>query len=106
MSVHVVAGERLKDKLERSAQIAGCSISVAAERSKPWSAAMFMGGLHELTVTVHGATAERWLDCLDEYAIHLPGFVLSKLEVTTVEPVANLCGQLIATIEAETVREA
>lgn len=103
MTPHLVAGERLKQSLGRSAEVAGCSARVTEEAHKPWDAAMFMGGLHEVTIAVDGETARWWLDGLDEYAIHLPGFVLSKLEVSTVEVIA---GKLLATIEAETVKEA
>lgn len=101
--MHIIAGERLKDRLERSARVAGCAIHVTDETSKPWSAALFMGGLHEMTLFVRGEAGQDWLDCLDEYSVCLPGFVLSKLEVSTVETVG---GELTATIEAETVKEA
>ncbi|MEA3389375.1 MAG: hypothetical protein U9R64_08925 [Pseudomonadota bacterium] len=103
MTPFLVAGERLKQSLGRSAETAGCRFRVTEEAHKPWDAAMFMGGLHEVTIAVDGQDARWWLDGLDEYAVHLPGFVLSKLEVSTVEVVA---GQLVATIEAETVKEA
>ncbi len=62
-----------------------------------------MGGLHELTMVVRGHAGRDWLDCLDENSVCVPGFVLSKLEVSTVETIG---GELIATIEAETVKEA
>lgn len=103
MTSHIVAGERLKQQLERSAKIARCFIRVTDEAHKPWEAALFQGGLHEVTITVDGDDSRWWLEQLDEHAICLPGYVLSKLEVTTVETVND---QLTATIEAETVREA
>lgn len=103
MTNHVLAGERLKAKLSQSAEIAGCRVRFDDEQHKPWHAAMFMGGLHEVTIAIDGDDGRWWLDGLDENAIALPGFVLSKLEVSTVETVA---GQLVATIEAETVKEA
>ena len=103
MSAHLVAGERLIRQLERSAEIAGCRFRVTDEAHKAWDAALFEGGLHEVTIAVDGADARWWLEHMDEYAIYLPGFVLAKLEVTTVEMVA---GQLTATVEAETVKEA
>lgn len=103
MTPYLVAGERLKQRLGRSAEAAGCRIRVTEETHKPWDAAMFMGGLHEVTFAVDGDDARWWLYGLDEYAVYVPGFVLSKLEVSTVEVVA---GQLLATIEAETVMEA
>ena len=99
----LVAGERLKRALERSAEIAGCSVRVTEEVHKPWDAAMFEGGLHEVTFAIGGADGGWWLESMDEFAIFVPGFVLSKLEVTTVETVK---GQLMGTIEAETVKEA
>lgn len=103
MTPHIVAGERLKHRLAQSAEIAGCRIRVIDETCRAWDAAMFVGGIHEVTIAVAGNDAQWWLDGLDENAIHLPGFVLFKLEVSTVETVA---GQLHATIEAETVKEA
>ena len=106
MSDHIVAGERLIRRLEQSAEIAGCRIRIVHEACKPWEAALFMGGLHELTITVDGQTGAAWLDCLDENAICVPGFVLSKLEVSSVEVRLSALYRLEATIEAETVREA
>lgn len=103
MTPHLAAGERLKQRLEQSAEMVGCHIKVVHETAKRWDAAMFMGGLHELTIVVEGEAGRWWLDGLDEYAVHLPGFVLSRLVVSTVEIVA---GQLTATIGAETVKEA
>lgn len=103
MTPHIVAGERLKQRIARSAEAAGCRVRVTDEAHRPWDAAMFVGGLHEVTFAVDGADAGWWLDGLNEYAVHLPGFVLSRLEVSTVETVA---GQLLATVEAETVKEA
>lgn len=101
--MHVVAGKRLTRQLAQSADGAGCRVRFIGEASKPWSAAMFMGGLHEVTIAIDGENAQRWIDGLDEDAIRLPGFVLSTLEVTAAVTVND---QLTATIEAETVQEA
>lgn len=106
MSVHHTAGERLAQALMGSGGTAGCLIEVVDQVDKPWSAAMFDGGLHEVSLSVSGDAAQWWLDGLDENAICLRGYVLSSLVVSTVEPDAGRTGMLIATVEAETVREA
>lgn len=103
MSAHVSAGERLRRELERSAEAAGCTVDWMVERSQPWSSASFEGGLHELTVVVRGRSRSAWLAQLDEHAVYLPGHVLVSLCVGTVEEKG---GQLIASIDAHTVREA
>jgi hypothetical protein len=103
MTAHIVAGGRLKDKLEQSAEMAGCALEHVAEKTTAWSSATFIGGNHELTIKVDGLSNRAWLEDLDEYSIYVPGFVLAKLEVSTIEVVE---GQLVATIEALTVKEA
>jgi len=103
MSVHVVAGDRLKRELERSAEAAGCTVDWMVERSRPWDSASFVGGLHTLTLFVSGSSNRAWLNDLDEYSVYLPGFVLARLDVGTVEEKG---AELIATLEAVTVKEA
>jgi len=46
----VVAGERLKKALSRSAREAGISITHVAEKTSPWSSCSFVGGRHEVTI--------------------------------------------------------
>lgn len=103
MSVHVLAGGKLRDRLEQSAEQAGCTFDVAAEHSSRWTSATFVGGRHRLTAIVRGEARRAWLDALDEDAVYLPGFVLVQLEVGTIEDQGE---QLLVRIEAITVKEA
>ncbi len=103
MSAHVRAGGKLRDRLEQSAEQAGCSIHFAAEHSAPWASITFTGGRHRLTAIVRGEARRAWVEMLDEYAVYLPGYVLAQLEVGTTEEQGE---QLLVEIEAITVREA
>lgn len=103
MSAHVVAGDRLKRELERSAEMAGCAVDWMVEHSSPWDKACFVGGDHILQLLVSGVSNRAWLDTLDENSVYLPGFVLAQLEVLGIEEKGE---QLIAEIYALTVKEA
>ena len=103
MSAHVVAGDRLKRELERSAEMAGCTVDWMVERSQLWAAPAFIGGRHRLTLLIGGLSNRAWLDTLDENSVYLPGFVLAELDVFGVEEEGE---QLIAEISALTVKEA
>lgn len=103
MSPELVAGERLIRRLERSAEIAGCAMDVAAWRSRDVSASIFTCADHHLTIIVRGGPAQAWLDTLDEHAVYVPGHVLVQLAVGTVEEQGQ---QLLVEIEAQTVKEA
>ncbi len=103
MSAHVVAGDRLKRELERSAEMAGCTVDCMVERSRPWDGPTYIGGRHRLTLLVEGVSNSAWLDTLDENSVYLPGFVLAELDVFGVEEKGE---QLIAEISALTVKEA
>ena len=103
MTHYLVAGDRLKDRLERSAEAAGCRLTWMAERSGAYDAVMFTGGAHRLTVGVIGLSARQWVEQLDEYSVRLPGYVLMQLEVGCVEHKGE---QLLVELEAITVKEA
>lgn len=103
MSTHIIASTRLKDRLEQSAEQAGCTFDVAAEHSSRWTSATFVGGRHKLTAVVRGDARRAWVDALDEDAVYLPGFVVADLQVGTIEQQDE---QLLIEIEALTVREA
>lgn len=103
MSVHLVAGERLKRELERSAEQAGCTVDWMVERTRPWDSASFVGGLHELSFALGGLSRRAWLEALDEHSVYLPGFVLVRLEIGAIEERGE---DLFATLEATTVKEA
>ena len=93
----------LRDRLEGSAERAGCTIDFAAEHSAPWASVTFTGGTHKLTAIVRGEARRAWVEMLDEHAVYLPGFVVADLEVGTIEEQDE---QLLVTLEAITVREA
>ena len=103
MSAHVVAGDRLKRELERSAETADCTVDWMVERSRPWDGPTYIGGRHSFTLLVSGLSNRAWLETLDEHSVYLPGFVLTELEVFGVEEKRE---QLIAEISALTVKEA
>lgn len=103
MTHYLVAGDRLKERLQRSAEMAGCRLTWMAECSGPYDAVMFTGGEHRLTVGVVGLTGRQWVEQLDEYSVRVPGYVLMQLEVDCVEHKGE---QLIVELEAITVREA
>jgi len=103
MSVHLVAGDRLKRELERSAEQAGCTVDWMVERTWPWDSPSFVGGLHRLTLLVTGLSKRAWLDLLDEHSVYLPGFVLVRLDVGEIEERGE---EMLVTLEAATVKEA
>lgn len=105
MSVHAVAGDRLKRQLERSAEEAGCAIDWIAERSSPFTPPSFVGGQHRLVLLLSTPCHDdrRWLDDLDEHSFVVPGFVLAQLEVGVVEQEE---AQWRVELEALTVMEA
>lgn len=97
------AGERLVRKLERSAEVAGCTLDVVTGDSQRLSCGVFDSALHWLKVSVSGSPGRAWLETLDEYSIHVPGFVLAQLAVGAIDDTG---GQLLAEIEAQMVKEA
>lgn len=103
MTAHVVAGDRLKRELERSAEMAGCTVDWMVERSTPWDKSCFVGGEHILQLLVSGVSNRAWLDQLDENAVYLPGFVLGELDCTSIEEKDD---QLIVELYALTIKEA
>ncbi|EPR09883.1 hypothetical protein M527_07090 [Sphingobium indicum IP26] len=102
-STHVVAGDRLKRELERSAEAADCTIDWIVERSGPWNSPSFTGGRHALTMLVTNPSNRAWVEDLDEHSVYLPGFVLAQLDVGAIEEKGE---QLLVEIEAVTVKEA
>lgn len=103
MSGHLVAGDRLKRELERSAEQAGCTVDWMVERTRPWDSPSFVGGLHRLTLLVTGLSKRAWLELLDEHSVYLPGFVLVRLDVGDIEERGD---DIVAVLEATTVKEA
>lgn len=81
-----VAHEWLKRELERSAEVAGCTIDVMAERAMADHHPLFEETRHLLTLLVDGEANRAWIDTLDENAVYLPGFVIDQLEPFNVEP--------------------
>lgn len=102
MSVHVVAGRRLKLALENAAEDAGCTCDFAAEQSRAFSSASFVGGRHKFDAVVP-AHGRPWVEQLDEHAVRVPGFVLMQLEVGCVFAHGD---DLLVALEALTVKEA
>ncbi|SEI68687.1 hypothetical protein SAMN05518849_101557 [Sphingobium sp. AP50] len=98
-----VAGERLRRKLEQSAEIAGCTLDVVTGDSRDLSVSIFTCAQHWLTVIVGGDNARWWLDQLDEHSVCVPGYVLAQLAIGAIE---EKDGQLLAEIEAQTAKEA
>jgi hypothetical protein len=104
MTVHVVAGERLKRGLRRSADEAELVMCEVSEVSKPWHSCSFVGGLHEVRFTmVAGESARAWIGGLDEYEVSVPGFVLASLEASSV---VEADGRFDITVDALTIAEA
>lgn len=99
----VVAGNRLVRALERSAELAGCTIDFAARYDGALPCSIFSCAEHRLQAIVVGRSAQAWLDTLDEYAVFLPGFVLVQLAVGAIEEEGE---QLLVEIQAQTVKEA
>jgi hypothetical protein len=97
------AGSRLIRKLEQSAEIAGCTMDVVSWRSRDVSCSIFACAQHRLTVSVGGLSSRAWLETLDEYSVYVPGYVLAQLAVGAIDETGE---QLLAEIEAQTVKEA
>lgn len=102
MTPHVRAGERLKDELHKSAEMAGCTLTALCEISQPWASATFVGGRHWMMFRIDGDAKRAWLDMLDEDSVYLPGYVLAELAVCDV---AVTDGELTALVRALTVQE-
>lgn len=98
-----IAGERLVRRLEQSAEMAGCTLDVVTGDSQRLFCGVFDSAQHWLKVSVSGSPGRAWLDTLDEYSIHVPGFVLAQLAVGAIDDTG---GQLLAEIEAQMVQEA
>jgi len=100
----VVAGDRLKKALSRSAREAGISITHVAEKTSPWSSCSFVGGRHEVTISADpGEQLGDWLEGLNQDSFTVPGYVLADLLTTTVE---HAFDRTVATIDAMTIEEA
>ena len=74
---------RLARALIRSAEAAGCGISIAKEASRPWQSATFTGAWHEFTFTAVGDKAlERWLEQLPSADLRTPGHLVADITVS------------------------
>ncbi|HEX7852311.1 MAG TPA: hypothetical protein VF503_01285 [Sphingobium sp.] len=100
----VVAGERLKKALSRSAREAGLTISHVTDKTRPWSSCSFEGGKHEIIITaVDSRELRSWLDQHDQDSLTVHGFTLADLVVSTIEALA---GVATITVDALTIAEA
>lgn len=67
---------RLIRALAQDAAVAGCTATIAADGSRPWASATFVGERHRLTLTLTPVVAaRRWLDALAEAELPMRGHV-------------------------------
>lgn len=103
MSFVVMAIDRLKRELERSAEMAGCTIDFIGYGSTPVNHPRYDLVDHGISMQVEGTANRAWLDTLDDDALYVPGFVLVDLDVYNIEESGN---GVIADLNVTTVREA
>lgn len=103
MNFVVMAMDRLKRELERSAETAGCTIDFIGDGSTPVNHPRYDLVDHAISMQVEGAANRAWLDTLDDDALYVPGIVLVHMDVHNVEASGD---GVIADLSVTTVREA
>lgn len=100
----LIAFDRLRAAIERSAVTAGLEVTVAAYTTEPWASATFNGGRHMLIFSgPSGSTFEKWCRSLEQSVPVLPGHLVADLMV---REISNTAAGSNGTIEALTVEAA